>query len=557
MNNGWIETVMRKRQAQFSTIAVVETFDLKRVLQFINYCSTSNLFKHYYFFDPFEGLYELKIIEGQISYQPVQIQASSSPLMSVISTSSVTQSSIRSLEAALDYMNRVFAEKEEVLFIITHVIKPNDVLTFAVRSWTFDVFDKMYQRGHLVVIFTEKPSAVFDEDTLRYLIYVKVPTSTLEERKEILEMAKDILASKYNLLQKLEDKELRALAETIAGLNLHEVESVAMESCELKGTYDFRFMAEFKSEIVAKSGVLSIEIPKIGFESIGGYEPLKDFVRRRIINVIRDPSKAKYYGLDIPRGILLFGPPGTGKTVFCYAMAYELKLSFLRFDIENVVTSLYGETERAMRRAVDMAESVAPCVMLIDEIDQFGLQRGALMGGDSGTTRRMFGVFLKWLGEKERKTLVVATTNRVEDLDMAMIRAGRFDYIIPMLYPDADARYEILKVHTNVVRKVPLAKDVNLREIAKMTELFSGAELEVIVKKAAGRAFDRNAKKVTMNDFVWAVNDTPIDVDRRKGVQEQYIRLALQYTSSREFVEKLIRGSSLGADRLRAFLKTK
>jgi len=549
-NNQWIIDALISRNSQFSTCIVFETSDPKRFNQFVDYLIQSEHYAGYqiYIYWIWRGLYKLvkdvKAPSG-IRYEPVRmISQSSSPLVQTITRVS-SVSGIRDLNGALSYMDNLFMRSKNIIFIIYGVFKPNDNLTSAVRAWVFD--DTMYARGHIIVIFTESAHAIFDDDTLKYLIYIRVPISFEEERKSILQ---GIIEQFKTKLPKLAKLELNGLVQATAGLTLHETESVALESLYRYKTLEYKALQKYKNELIKKMGILDIEEPTYGFEAVGGYDVVKDFIKVNVIKVLRNPEKARRLGIRPPRGILLFGPAGTGKTHFARALANELKLPFLRLRTEKIVHHLYGQTERLMSRALEIAESIAPCVLFIDEIDRFG-QRGKF--GEHEVTRRTFSILLEWLGDERRKTIVIATTNRPQDLDEAFIRVGRFDYIIPFLYPDFKARLEILKVHTSIIRKVPLAKNVDLKQIASRTELWSGAELQELVLRSARITLRRNGNVVTMSDFEEALASFRIPQDIRYEQLQRYLELAERFCNDTQFLENLKRTIDFG--RLDAFRK--
>jgi len=263
---------------------------------------------------------------------------------------------------------------------------------------------------------------------------------------------------------------------------------------------------------------------------------LKKFIVNNVIKVLKNPQKAAKLGLRPPRGILLFGPPGTGKTWFARALAKELQLPFLRLRTEKIVSMWYGETSRNLAKALSISESISPCVLFIDEIDRFG-KRGGL--AEHEETRRAFSILLEWLGDERRKTIVVGTTNRIEDLDEAFRRVGRFDYIIPVLYPDYHARLEILKIHTGVIRRVPLDRDVSLEHLAGETEYWSGAELQELVLRAARKALEEDSDVVLAKHFNRALETFRINTKERSEQLQRYLRLAEEYTNDTEFLEQL------------------
>jgi len=547
----WIVEGVVGRRAQFSTVVVYQTNDPKRFEQFLSYCekarmgngSKEPLVRRVLVFFVWRGLYEVVFGGDKIKFKPVAPQQGGSNVpLPLPMGGSVT--AIKSLEMALDYVDNLFRTEEKVWFIIHGVFQRNEVLTSALRYWTFD--SEVYERGHAIFVFTESPAAIFDEETLKYFNYVRVPASTEEERKTVLESVIMGLAQEGI---RIPMKRVGELVHATAGLNLHEVESVAMMSIYKFGDLKPEALAEYKNDIIRKSGILDIEAPEHGFEAVGGYEVLKQFIRDNVIKILQNPKKAERLGLRPPRGLLLFGMGGTGKTHFARALAKELKLPFLRLRTENIVSKYYGETERSMARALELAEEIAPCVLFIDEIDRFG-QRGQL--GEHEATRRTFSILLEWLGDARRKTIVIGTTNRPEDLDEAFIRVGRFDYIVPMLLPDKEARKQILEVHTKVIRKVPLSKNVDLDEIADRTEYFTGAELEELVLRAARNALKNGRDKVATEDFEVALETFRINFDARKEQLSRYVQLAERFCNDAEFLQNLMREQKLSS-RLEAF----
>jgi len=527
LNDNWIKEALIKRKSQFSLVSVFETRDPKRITQFLKYVLSrpwrrvhNQVFypKVYVFYD-WRGLFKVSLRDEELYFEPVSPLSSSSqnPLVSVISQA--TQQRIRDLASALMYIDNLFRTEENVIFVIVGLFKSQDILTSAIRSWVLD--DTLYPKGHFVAIFVEDAKILFNDITLQNLIVVNVPYSLNEEREFLISN----IAREFRKI--IGTVNINGIVQATKGLTLHETESVILESIFRYKTLRYDVVSKYKNEMIRKSEVVEIVEPEYGFEAIGGYDYLKEFVKYNIIKVLKNPEKARRLGLRPPRGLLLFGMPGTGKTLFAKALSKELEIPFLEMKTENIVSSLYGETERNMAKALRIADEVAPCVFFVDEVDRFGRRTG--IETDSGTTRRTFSTFLSWLGKKEREAIVVATTNRPEDLDEAFIRVGRFDYIIPVLLPDYKARVEILKVHTQVVRKVALAPDVDLEKIASKTELFTGAELEELVIRAGRVAFRKDKDKVDMSDFEYALSTFKINESERRAQLERYIRLTERF----------------------------
>jgi len=521
-------------------VAFLKTSDPKRLIQFLEfinekYSSGKGQYK-IFLYKVWGGLFDVRFDSGGIHYIPVTASVPGSPLAQMIGGAM----QIRDLGSALTYLDNLMQTqvgKTRIVAVFWGLfsyksVSDQELYAFVKFLRNAIYSDEYYMGHHFIVVFTECPECIADDDTLKHSIVADIPPSTKEERIQLLKQVAESLGKNVN------GEELEALAEATKGLNLHETESVALESIYKVGRYDISLMTQYKYEIVRKAGILDIEEPAHGFEAVGGYKVIKDFILNNVVKVLKNPKKAEMLGLRPPRGILLFGPPGTGKTWFARALAKELEIPFLRLRTERIVSMWYGETSRNLAKALQIAESVAPAVLFIDEIDRFGKRGGITEHEES---RRAFSILLEWLGDARRKTIVVGTTNRPEDLDEAFRRVGRFDYIIPMLYPDYEARLEILRIHTSVVRKVPLAKDVDLEDIAARTELWSGAELEELVLRAARRALREDADVVKMKHFEEALQTFKINEEERRRQLEHYLKLAQEFTNDMEFLEQLMK----------------
>jgi len=482
----WLETLFRKRGAQVSTVAVVDSDDKPRLIQLLKALVSGGLDTYVY---TIRGLFSAEA-DGSLSKNPVRGDYD-------LTTT---------LEEALQTANRGFLNHEKKAYVF---IPPerNRTLDAYLKDWAMD--ERVYMNHGIAVVFGGKH--LVGEDVLRLAILVEVPPSTEEERQSIL----DSTGFPY-------EKEAITAG---AGMGLHEFESAALESFFLYGKVKSEHVARVKAEIVKKEGIMEIETPKWGFEAIGGYSHIKEFVTNNVIRVVRERERAEKLGLRPPRGLLLFGPPGTGKTVFARALAKELQIPFIRLKTENIVSRWYGETEKLTSRAIKLAEAIAPCVVFVDEIDRFGMRSGT----EHEVTRRTFSILLEWLGDEDRKAIIVGTTNVPEQLDEAFTRVGRFDYALPVLYPDTEARLQILEVHTKVKRQIPLEDDFFLKEIAEVTEGFSGAEIEELVMRAARNAFKEGRDVVTYEDFATARETFRIDLEKRREVAARYSHLATKF----------------------------
>ncbi|MEM0490061.1 MAG: proteasome-activating nucleotidase [Ignisphaera sp.] len=247
-----------------------------------------------------------------------------------------------------------------------------------------------------------------------------------------------------------------------------------------------------------------VERPSIRYEDIGGLEKQIDELREAIELPLKYPHKFKAMGIEPPKGVLLYGPPGCGKTLLAKALAHETNATFIRLVASELAQKFIGEGARIVKELFTLARKKAPSIVLIDEIDAIAAKRL-----DVGTTgeREIHRTLTQLLAEMDGfdpldNVKVIATTNRIDVLDPAILRPGRFDKIIEIPLPDIRGRYEILKIHT---RKMPLAHDVDLIEIAKLTEGATGAEIKAICTEAALRAIREGRDIVTSNDFTYSI----------------------------------------------------
>ncbi|MCD6458732.1 MAG: CDC48 family AAA ATPase [Thermoproteales archaeon] len=285
-------------------------------------------------------------------------------------------------------------------------------------------------------------------------------------------------------------------------LDKDEIPSEILERLEVRME---DFMNAFREITPTALREIEVEVPNVRWSDVGGLEGVKQELKEAVEWPLKYPNAFKRLGIDPPKGILLYGPPGCGKTLLAKAVATESEANFVSVKGPEIFSKWVGESERAIRELFRKARQVAPSVIFIDEIDAIAPMRGIGVG-DSMVTERVVSQLLTEIDglEKLEGVMVIGATNRPDILDPALLRPGRFDRIVYVPPPDRKARYEILKIHT---KNMPLAEDIDLEELADITEGFSGSDLEVLVREAGLLALreDINAEKVYKRHFEQAL----------------------------------------------------
>ncbi|MDO8706566.1 MAG: ATP-dependent zinc metalloprotease FtsH [Sulfuricaulis sp.] len=280
----------------------------------------------------------------------------------------------------------------------------------------------------------------------------------------------------------------------------------------------------------SKARMLSEEQNKVTFDDVAGVEEAKEEVGE-LVEFLREPSKFQKLGGRIPKGVLLTGAPGTGKTLLAKAIAGEAKVPFFSISGSDFVEMFVGVGASRVRDMFDQAKKHAPCIIFIDEIDAVGRQRGAGLGGGHDEREQTLNQLLVEMDgfEGTEGVIVIAATNRPDVLDPALLRPGRFDRQVYVPLPDIRGREQILKVH---MRKVPVSDDVDANIIARGTPGFSGADLANLVNEAALFAARANKRLVDMDDFEKAKDKVVMGAERRSIVMPEKERMNTAYHES-------------------------
>ena len=351
-----------------------------------------------------------------------------------------------------------------------------------------------------VIVVTEVETV--PKDLEKFTSILDIPNMTKDEiEKYIWNFAKE---NNVNV----DKNDVGEVAISLKGLTKLEIDHVLNMIIESKNNISISgrdIIIREKGQIIKKSSILEIIDFKEKIEEIGGLEGLKEWLSSKA-QVFRRLDEAKKFGVDTPKGVLLVGMPGCGKSLAAKASARLFNVPLLRLDIGRLLGKYVGESEHNMRIALKTAESISPCILWIDEIEKAfaGIDQN---GGASDITKRLFGQFLTWLQEKENTVFVVATANDITAFPPEFLRKGRFDEVFFIDFPNEEERERIFEIHLE--KRGKMSDDINLKELAEETEGYCGADIEEIVKNAVENKFileteNEEEKKITTNNLLEA-----------------------------------------------------
>jgi len=315
----------------------------------------------------------------------------------------------------------------------------------------------------------------------------------------------------------LDSQVMGDLVQSCQGLSLERIRRIIARAIATHGALqpeDLDLVLQEKRQTIRQTQILDFYPARETISDIGGLDNLKEWLLRRGAAF---SERARQYGLPYPRGLLLVGIQGTGKSLTAKAIANHWHLPLLRLDVGRLFAGLVGESESRTRQMIQLAEALAPCILWIDEIDK--AFAGFDNRGDSGTTSRVFGTFITWMAEKQSPVFVVATANNLQALPPELLRRGRFDEIFFVGLPNQDERQAIFAVHLDRVRPQAI-KDYDLERLAYETPDFSGAEIEQMIVEAMHVAFSQN-RDFTTDDIVEAASQMiPLARTAREQIQQ-------------------------------------
>jgi SpoVK/Ycf46/Vps4 family AAA+-type ATPase len=377
-----------------------------------------------------------------------------------------------------------------------------------------DLVDPLKESAKTVIMLSPVLRCPVELDKDITILDCSLPT--WDEMSEALDRVLRSARNRSDLDLQLDDVSRERVLKAAQGLTANEAENVFAKSLVKARRLDLDIIIAEKKQIIQKSQVLEYYDAVQDMAYVGGMSELKAWLRKRSLAF---SERARRFGLPEPRGLLLLGVQGSGKSLVAKSVAGLWKLPLLRLDMGKVFNEMVGASEANIRLALRMAESVAPAVLWIDELEKGMSGLGSSDRSDAGTAARVFGSFLVWMQEKTSPVFVIATSNNIAGLPPELLRKGRFDEIFFVDLPGVDERQEILSIHLAKRHRNPLKFDLDA--LAQQTEGFSGAEIEQVIISALYDAFEAD-RELTDQDVLHNIVQT---VPLSRTMQEQVTKL--------------------------------
>ena len=378
-----------------------------------------------------------------------------------------------------------------------------------------DVYESIKRSYKTVVVLA--PVKKIPPELEKAVYFINLPLPDAQMLKNLLKDIVRTVRQDDRIRIELPEDRYEGMANAALGLTLEEAERVFFKAIirdARLAEQDVQYVREEKRQIVQKSGLLEYYETDETLGSVGGLDLLKAWLKRR--SRAFEPA-ARAYGLPPPKGLLLLGVQGCGKSLAAKAVSGSWGFPLLRLDLSRIFGSLMGSSEDNMRRALEMAESVSPAVLWVDEIEKTFSGVESSGRTDAGTTARVFGSFLTWLQDKQATVFCVATANAVDRLPPEMLRKGRFDEIFFVDLPKPEERSQIFRIHLSKRKRNPDAFELKL--LTEKAEGFSGAEIEQGIIAAMYNAFDQN-REIRTADILQALQTSvPLSVTMREGLE--------------------------------------
>lgn len=372
----------------------------------------------------------------------------------------------------------------------------------------------LYNETYSAAIFILSEITVIPCELENYITVFDIPLPTTSE---IMRIINDFINDMDIVV---EQDTIDDIVISLRGLNEFQIRQILNLAYQDGGCIDQddkMLILKEKEQFIKKSGMLELVNFSENVDDIGGLENLKEWLERKA-KIFAGLDKAIKFGVDVPKGAMIIGMPGCGKSLTAKATASLFQIPLLRLDVGRLLGKYVGESEANMRKALKLSEAISPCVLWIDEIEKAFAGVGSA-GGSNEVTTRLFGQFLTWMQEKENTVFIVATANDISRMPPEFLRKGRFDELFFVDLPNGEERRKILDIHLKKRKK--WNRDIDSIALIKETDGFNGADLEAAVKDTIEMAFIEGRDKITTEDLLKAVKNTKsISSTLKEKIQE-------------------------------------
>lgn len=376
-------------------------------------------------------------------------------------------------------------------------LKSPDIIALLKRISENNIYKDSYHE--MVFIVSEVTTIPIELENYITIFDVPLPT-----QDEILKIINDFIT---DLSISVDSEVINEIALSFKGLNEFQIRQILNLAYQDGGNItknDIHLILREKAQFIKKSGLLEAINFSGTIDDVGGLDNLKKWLYQKE-KIFSNLDKAIKFGVDVPKGILLVGMPGCGKSLTAKATATLFKIPLVRLDVGRLLGKYVGESEENMRKALQLSEAISPCVLWVDEIEKAFAGIGQ-SGGGSDVTTRLFGQFLTWMQEKDNMVFIVATANDISKMPPEFLRKGRFDEIFFADLPNSDERRKILNIHLK--KRGKWNKEIDLISLITATEGFSGADLESVVKNTIEAAFISGKDTITTEDLLDSIHET-------------------------------------------------
>lgn len=407
--------------------------------------------------------------------------------------------------AVLDYIAKEPADTP-IIYVLRdfHRFLEDNMVSRMLKNLSYQL--KPQQKSILIC----SPVYKLPEELTANVSVLEFQLPTLEElRSYITNMTQNVVVD-------MDEAGFEQFVRAFQGLTITTVKTILSKALARSGKIsmeDLELVLEEKKQVIRKTEVLEFFRAEETMGSIGGMDVLKSWI---VTRGMAFSEKAQQFGLPYPKGVLIVGIQGTGKSLCAKAISQQWHMPLLRLDVGRLMGSYVGESEARTRQMVQIAEAMAPCVLWIDEVDKGFAGIGGVQG-DSGAQARVFGTLITWMQEKKSPVFVVATANNIEQLPPEFMRKGRFDEIFFVNLPTEKERADIFRLHISRRRDIGVRK-YDCEALAKAAKGFSGAEIEQVINDAMFAAFSED-RDFTTEDILAAVNSTiPLSVTFKETI---------------------------------------